>query len=626
MQESKKSFSSMSLPADLKDLSVEECQRLCTAIRRLLIKTVADNGGHLASNLGTVELGMALHRVFNSPEDKIVWDVGHQAYTHKILTGRYGEFATIRQEGGISGFPTMSESEHDAFTGGHSSNSISAVCGIAQAMKLQGKTDNYAVAVIGDGALTGGLAYEGLNNAGKIEGNIIVILNQNDMSISKNVGGLAKYLSNIRGNESYLSTKNAVSEALSRTPVVGKPLAKFLKGSKTAIKKVIYKTTMFEDLGFVYLGTVDGHNLSEIEATLRLAKNIKEPVFVHVNTVKGKGFKPAENNPGAFHGISSQDVSSLEAGNPEIISDDSYSAVFGKALTERAAADERICAITAAMKYGTGLQYFAAEHKDRFFDVGIAEEHAVTFAAGLSSMGMLPVLAVYSTFLQRAYDQLIHDVAIGGLHVVLAVDRAGVVGEDGETHQGLFDVPMLCTIPNTTVFSPACYEELRLCLDKAMSENGLACVRYPRGNDCSVFDKAELNCEYTLQENGGDILLVTYGRIYDNMLHAAEELGDKGIICDTLRLTRIFPVADEIIEKIRNYRSIYFFEESEPGGISAVFAERLINSDFRGRYRDRNIRGFVKHASVGSILHKYGLDTEGMIEFVEKNEVVGDAT
>ncbi len=612
LKKEKNSLSKMNLPEDLKKFNLKQCDELSKAIRKLLINTVTKTGGHLASNLGTVELTIAMHRVFNSPNDKIVWDVGHQAYTHKILTGRYDRFSTLRQEGGISGFPSPSESEHDAFTSGHSSNSISVVCGISEAMKMQGKTDNYAVAVIGDGALTGGMAYEGLNNAGKIDGNIIVILNHNDMSISKNVGALAKYLSNIRGKKGYLSTKNTVKNLLDKTPIVGKPVSKAISVSKSAVKRMVYKNTMFEDLGFVYMGPVDGHNISEIEETLELAKNIGKPVFVHVNTVKGKGFKPAEENPGAFHGISNVDIH-----NPEVISEDSYSAVFGKELLKLAKEDERICAITAAMKYGTGLQYFYAELKDRFFDVGIAEEHAVAFSAGLSSMGQIPVFSVYSSFLQRAYDQLIHDVAIGNNHVVVCVDRAGIVGEDGETHQGIFDIPMLKMIPNTTIFSPSCYEELRLCLKEAIyNELGLVCVRYPRGNDNSTFDKNHVNTEYYLEKSNGDTLIITYGRIYDNAFAARKNLNSQGIKCDILKLTKVLPVSEKLTQELTNYKKIFFFEECIDGGISELFAEALFKQGYSGKYYIKNIDGFVKHASVESILEKYGFDSESMSRYV----------
>ena len=466
----------LELPQDLKALTYTQCRRLSKEIRSILIRTISRNGGHLASNLGTVELTLALHRVFDSPEDKLVWDVGHQCYTHKLLTGRLHEFRTIRKENGISGFPKPAESPHDACISGHSSTSISEACGMAEAMRLKGDK-HYAVAIIGDGALTGGLAWEGLNNGGKKKlENLIVVLNDNNMSISGSVGALSGYLRSIRESEDYVKTKQALERTLRNTPAVGTPAIKVLKKTKDSLKRVVMKqATMFEQMGFVYLGPVDGHNQAELEEVLRTAKRYACPVFVHVKTVKGKGYVPAEMNPAQFHGVSKFDIMT---GNPEVSGDNSYSAVFGQELTRLAGEDDRICAITAAMEYGTGLQYFEAEHPERFYDVGIAEQHAVTFAAGLASQGMIPVFAVYSTFLQRSYDQLIHDVAIGGLHVVLGIDRAGIVGEDGETHQGTFDVPMLTSVPGTTIYSPACYDELKLCLKKAIYEDtGLTAVR-----------------------------------------------------------------------------------------------------------------------------------------------------
>lgn len=604
------------LPKGLKALSLEQCDTIAQEIREILIDTVSKTGGHLASNLGTVELSIALHRVFNSPKDKIIWDVGHQAYTHKLLTGRLEDFSTLRQENGISGFPKPDESAHDAFIAGHSSNSISAACGLARGMKLQGNI-HHAVAIIGDGAFTGGLAYEGLNNAGKSEDNIIIILNHNEMSISKNVGAFAKYIAGIRAKPGYLNTKQAVERILNRTPLIGKPLKKVIRASKSMLKGMIYHSTMFEDFGFVYLGPVDGHNIAELEKTLRTARNLQKPVFVHVNTVKGKGFEPAEKNPGAFHGISKYD---MQSGNPEIISDDSYSAVFGKALNEFAQRDNRICAITAAMKYGTGLQYFYSEHKDRFFDVGIAEQHAVTFSAGLAEAGMIPVFAVYSSFLQRAYDQLLHDAAIRNTHIVVGIDRAGIVGEDGETHQGVFDVPFLTTIPNVTIYSPACYEEVGLCLSEALFRTGgIACIRYPRGNDNSDFDKSSLNTQFTLTETGARTLLITYGRVYNALMRARAALQKDSIPCDILKLTKIFPMEPAVPEIAGGYDTVIFFEESiQNGGIAEQLAASLLQNGYKGKMRIAAIQGFVKQSSVQSALRKFSLTEDTMIAYIKK--------
>lgn len=612
----------LDLPGDLKRLDNEQCRQLCAEIRKILVETVSRNGGHLASNLGVVELTLAIHKNFDSPNDKIVWDVGHQSYTHKLLTGRLDSFSTLRKENGISGFTKPSESVHDTFISGHSSTSVSVAYGIAKAMKLDGNNVNYAVAVTGDGAMTGGMVYEGLNNAGKSDTNLIVIVNHNDMSISKNVGALAKYLLSIRTKQRYVRTKKAVEKALSNTPVVGKPIAKILKSSKDTVKNTVYRnaaanTTIFEDLGFIYLGPVDGHDLDALDEVIQTAKTYHKPVVIHVNTVKGKGYEPAEKNPGEYHGISKFDIIT---GNPEVSSDDCYSTVFGRELLRLAENDEKICAVTAAMKYGTGLQYFSSALKERFFDVGIAEQHAVTFCAGLASAGKLPVFAVYSSFLQRAADQMIHDAAIGRYHVVIGIDRAGIVGEDGETHQGIFDVPIVTAVPGVVVYSPACYEELKMCLSSALyQDDGLVCIRYPKGNDCTSFDKSQLNISYTLTSKAeSSVLLVTYGRIYDELYKAFILLCGNGISCDILKLTRIFPIAPEAVDIALGYEKVIFFEESSlTGGIAEHFCAKLSEKGYSGRFYAKGITGFVKQASVKSILERLGFDCDSMMEYVK---------
>ncbi|MBQ7046528.1 MAG: 1-deoxy-D-xylulose-5-phosphate synthase, partial [Oscillospiraceae bacterium] len=552
----------------------------------------------------------------------IVWDVGHQSYTHKILTGRLDRFPTIRKENGISGFPKPSESVHDAFISGHSSTSISAAYGIAKAMKLDGK-ENYVVAVTGDGAMTGGMIYEGLNNAGKSGTNLIIVVNHNDMSISKNVGALSRHLVSLRTKPKYLMTKKSVEKTLSNTPVFGRPIAKFLKSTKNTVKNSVYRnnynTTIFEDLGFIYLGPVDGHDLDALAEAFGAAKSYHQPVVVHVNTVKGKGYEPAEKNPSEFHGISKFDIMT---GNPEVSSDDCYSTAFGRELVRLGREDRRICAVTAAMKYGTGLQYFSDELKDRFFDVGIAEPHAMTFCAGLASAGKLPVFAVYSSFLQRAADQMIHDVAIGGNHVVVGIDRAGIVGEDGETHQGIFDVPIVTAIPGATMYSPSCYEELRMCLSEAIyKDTGLVCVRYPRGKDTSDFDKTNLNTSYTLtqadKKKKSSVLLVTYGRIYDELYKAHQFLCECGISCDLLKLTKIYPLDFNMVEEISRYQKIIFFEESSvSGGIAEHLSEAVLECNFSGSFYTRGITGYVKQSSVASAMAKLGFDNESMTEYI----------
>lgn len=610
MADKKADLFSLDLPADLKKLSYSQCDELCRQIRTLLIKTVSKNGGHLASNLGTVELTVALHRVFESPEDKIVWDVGHQAYTHKILTGRRDSFSTLRKEGGISGFCRPDESKHDAFISGHSSNSISAALGIAYANKLKGDP-HHAIAVLGDGAMSGGLSFEGLNNAGKSDTNIIVILNYNEMSISRNVGSMAKYLATLRTKSSYKRTKTAVQRVLDATPVVGQPVKNVVKSSKKAFKNMLLHSTMFDELGFEFIGPLDGHNIEELEAGLRAAKAVNKPVFVHVNTVKGKGYAPAEANPGEFHGVGSFEIST---GNPDVVSADSFSTVMGKELCRLARADKRICAVTAAMKYGTGLQYFAKAFPNRFFDVGIAEEHAVTFCGGLAAAGMIPVFAVYSTFLQRSYDQLIHDLAIGGLHAVICVDRAGIVGSDGETHQGIFDISFLTAVPNVTIYSPSDYQELRLCLKKAVfEEKGIAVVRYPRGKEVSSCGLDTIRTTNHLIKNGGNTLLVSYGRLYSNVCKAADILKKKGIVCDTLKLVKVFPLSDDIVKIAKGYDKVLFFEEAyADGSISEKF------SALCGNVEAFNIKGLVPHGEPNTLLDELGLSAEKIAQTAEE--------
>lgn len=604
----------LDLPNDLKKMDYSECRKLCKELRRCITKNVLKNGGHLASNLGTVELTVALHRVFDSPKDKLVWDVGHQAYAHKLLTGRYDKFSTLRKKGGISGFIRPNESEHDAFVSGHSSNSISAALGMAEAMRIDGDTKHRAVAIIGDGAFTGGLAYEGLNNAGKSAANLIVILNHNDMSISKNVGALAKYLTSIRGDQRYLDIKKTVEHTLDKTPVVGEPIKNILLSSKSALKNMLYHSTMFEDLGFVYLGPIDGHNIEEIEETLKMARRMEKPVFIHVNTVKGKGFRPAEENPGAFHSIPSSGYSKK---NPDNSNHDSFSENFGRTICEFAEADDRICAVTAAMKYGTGLQYFAGSFPKRFFDVGIAEEHAVTFCAGLAKSGKIPVFAVYSSFLQRAYDEIIHDVAIDNTHIVLAVDRAGFIGEDGETHQGVFDIPMLTGIPNAVIFSPSNYSEQKLCFKTALYDcGGFAAVRYPKGNECfGLTDNRYDTDTFCHISFDSDCLVVTFGRLFERVLEINRS-GDAGNF-DILKLVRIYPLDNEAALICMNYKRIIFYEESsKENGIAEHLLVKLFEMGFKGSYEIVAASGFIPNESAEQTMERFKMDKKSMTETI----------
>ncbi len=602
-------------PKDVKKLTLDQMTQLCEEIRRFLVGSVSRTGGHLSSNLGTVELTVAIHKVFDLPEDKLIWDVGHQSYTHKLLTGRREAFSSLRQKDGISGFPRPSESKYDAFIGGHSSTSISAALGICMAKKLS-HDEGKVIAVIGDGAFTGGMAYEAMNNAGKRADNLIVILNHNEMSISKNVGAFSRYLASIRSNPGYLRMKRRVETVLDHTPLIGKHLKETLLSSKSMIKNLLYHSTFFEDFGFGYLGPVDGHDLPALIKTLTNAKNYGKPAFVHVDTIKGRGYSFAEENPGAFHGISKFDV---DTGLPCAIQQDCYSQVMGRVITGLAAQNKKICAVTAAMKYGTGLQDFAHAYRDRFFDVGIAEQHAVTFCAGLASAGYLPVFAVYSSFLQRAYDQVIHDASIERQHIVLAVDRAGIVGEDGETHQGIFDVSFLTSVPGMTLYSPCGFAELELCLKRAVEEDtGVVAVRYPRGTqeeDCGDISEYQ---PYLFLGTGAKTLLVTYGRLYAEAVRVRKSLAGEGYPADILKLTRLAPFPEEILEICGRYDNILFYEEGiRNGGIGEQLFARLGQEGFAGKMQLHAIEDFVPQARVSEALERLGLDGKAMARDVK---------
>ncbi|MBC8559469.1 1-deoxy-D-xylulose-5-phosphate synthase [Fumia xinanensis] len=600
-------------PQDVKNLNRRDLKEFCSEVREFLVEHVSKTGGHLASNLGVVELTTALHRVFDTPWDSIIWDVGHQCYTHKIITGRKDRFDTLRQPEGLSGFPKPDESPHDAFVAGHSSTSISAAYAISRANQMS-QSNSHAIAVIGDGAFTGGMAYEALNNAGRSRSNLIIVLNHNAMSIGRNVGAFARYLSAIRLQPGYLRLKDHTETVLDHIPLVGKPVKRVVQGSKTALKNVLYHSTFFEEMGFTYIGPVDGHDLKALEKAFTQAKLLQRPVFVHVETTKGKGYEFAEKNPLVYHGISKFDV---ETGNPDLPEEDSFSVVFGNYLTRLADCDDKICAITAAMKQGTGLTPFCSKHRNRFFDVGIAEQHAVTFAAGLASKGYVPVFAVYATFLQRAYDQILHDAAIERLHVVLAIDRAGLVGDDGETHQGVYDVSYLTSIPGVTVYSPSTNEELEAQLYKAVYETkGVAAVRYPRGCDKKVYRAEDPKADYVFLAEGGQNLAVSYGRIFHD-LYAANEEGRFGAL---LKLNKLNPLPDELIEKIASYESIVFFEEVEQNGSIGEHLLLLLSQiGWKGRYRAVSLpNGFFKQGKVPQMLREYRLDKDGMMEILRE--------
>lgn len=605
-------------PADIRPMSYDELIALSAELRDFLITHVAQTGGHLASNLGVVELTLALHRVFDTPEDSLIWDVGHQCYTHKILTGRRDRFDTLRQPGGLAGFPKPAESPYDVFIAGHSSTSISAAYAVACANKMKGN-GHYAVAVIGDGAFTGGMAYEALNNAGRSKTNLVIVLNHNSMSINKNVGAFARYLAVIRSKPSYLRLKERTEFVLDHIPLVGERMKEALRSSKSLLKFILYHSTFFEELGFAYFGPVDGHDLPALEQTLRRAKSLKQPAFVYVETVKGRGYEYAEKNPAVFHGVGSFDV---ETGNPDVSSEDSFSAVFGRELAALADKDDTICAITAAMKAGTGLTEFAARHRNRFFDVGIAEQHAVTFAAGLASQGFRPVAAVYSTFLQRAYDQILHDAAIGGLHVVLAVDRAGLVGDDGETHQGIYDVAFLGSIPGVTVYAPATNAELKAQLSKALYElPGVVALRYPRGSEPGREFGKDPGADWWLRETGSRLLAVSYGRTAAALCQAMDELP---FPADFLKLNRILPLDGELVRKIAGYDRVVFFEEAEQAGsVSEGLCLALAEAGFRGGFRAVTLPdGFIPQGKVPELLKTYHLDCGSMKTILSEEEAL----
>ncbi len=614
-----KLLSTIKSPEDVKKIKSEDVPSLCTEIREKLVEVVSVNGGHLSPNLGVVELTVAMHRSFNFPKDSLVWDVGHQSYTHKLLTGRFSKFDTLRQKDGISGFPKRAESIYDDFNTGHSSTSISAAFGIANAKQLTGD-QSHTIAVIGDGSFTGGLAFEAMNNAGRFNKNFIVVLNDNKMSISKNVGAIPRYLTTVRIQPWYIRVKRGTEKILTKIPVIGWGIKGVLRRSKSKIKNLVYKNTLFDCFGFTYLGPIDGHNVEELENAFTAAKKSRTPVLVHVVTKKGKGYQPAEDNPGEFHGIGQFDI---DSGEP-ISSHKGFSAEFGKTMCELAQTDDKLCAITAAMTGGTGLNEFSKQYKNRFFDVGIAEEHAVTFGCGLASKGMRPVFAVYSTFLQRAYDQLIHDAALGDLHLVLAVDRAGIVGADGETHQGVFDVSMLNSIPNTTVFSPTYFDGLRMSMYEALyNQEGLAVVRYPRGGELYKPEGfGEESTDYNIYGDiNADYLIVTYGRMFSYAARARELLKEQGVNVCLLKLCKIKPVNPETVEYAKGFKSVWFFEEGiKNGGIARTFSDMLTHVGFTGNYHLKAIHDkFVKQMSVNEALKMLKLDSEGMTEVVIKD-------
>ncbi len=612
-------------PEDVKKLRGEELSQLAEEIRTFLIEKISMTGGHLASNLGVVELTIALFRAFSLPEDKIVWDVGHQSYTHKILSGRKDGFDALRQYGGMSGFPKRAESSCDAFDTGHSSTSISAGLGIAQGRDLM--RENYkVVSVIGDGALTGGMAYEALNNAGRMKTNFIIVLNDNNMSISENVGGMSTYLSNLRADEGYNLLKKAVSDSLSNIPLVGDRMVNTLLRTKNSIKQFLIPGMLFENMGLTYLGPVDGHDIRKLERIFREAQKIDHAVLIHVITRKGKGYAPAEKNPAAFHGVG---PFCIETGELKKSSENpSYTEVFSRELCRLAAKDERIVALTAAMPDGTGLSRFARRFPKRFFDVGIAEQHAVTSAAGMAAAGLRPVVAVYSSFLQRAYDQIVHDVCLQNLPVVFCIDRAGLVGSDGETHQGIFDLTYLSSIPSMTVMAPKNMWELRDMMRFALSLGSPAAIRYPRGEAYRGLRDHRAVVEYGKSEmlyEEKDLALVAFGSMVSCAEHIRAKVRKEGKACTLVNGRFVKPIDYGMMDRLaQDHSVIVTLEENVLRGGAGEEITAYIHSHYP-EIRVVNIGlpdTYVEHGNVSVLRKALGIDSDSIIERLRKENVI----
>ena len=578
-------------PQDLKKLTLQQKKKLAEEIRNYIIEIVSKNGGHLASNLGVVELTIALHTVFNVPEDKIIWDVGHQCYVHKILTGRREEFKNLRKPNGLAGFPKSNESPADSFNTGHSSTSISAALGMARARDLQGK-NNAVIAVIGDGALTGGMALEALNDAGYSKCKMTVILNDNEMSISPNVGGLNKFLGKLRTKKLYTTTNNLLKKQISSVPVIGKPMVVGIQRIKRAIKQLVIHKMFFEDIGFTYLGPVDGHNIEELESILKTSKQVNGPVLIHVLTKKGKGYKFAEKNPDKFHAISPFNIENGELKTPK---EKDYSKVFGEKIVELAKENSKIVAVTASMKNGTGLADFAQEFPYRFFDVGIAEQHAVTMAAGMAKEGMIPFVPIYSSFYQRAYDQVIHDVAMQNLPVIMCVDRAGIVGADGETHQGTLDMAFFRLVPNLTIMAPKDFKEFEDMLEFAVGLNKPVVIRYPRGGeDAEVkfkshakieLGKAEVLHEVKNLENPTkEVTIIAIGKKVSEAVKLADRMQkEEGITPEIINARFLKPFdSEKMIQSIQRTKNVITIEDGTViNGLATTVKELIVDNNIQ---------------------------------------------
>ncbi len=603
-------------PEDVKTLDWEELTTLAAEIRAFLIEKISHTGGHLASNLGVVELTIAMYKAFDLPEDKIIWDVGHQSYTHKILSGRKDAFDELRQHGGLSGFPKRKESPYDAFDTGHSSTSISAGLGIAQARDILGQ-DYKVVSVIGDGALTGGMAYEALNNAARIQKNFIIVLNDNNMSISENVGGMSRYLSGLRTDVGYNELKKWVTEALDRIPGMGQPLIDKIKRTKNGIKQLFIPGMLFENMGITYLGPIDGHDIRLLYRTFQEAKRLDHAVLVHVLTKKGKGYRPAEKNPSRFHGVEPFDIST---GKPLKRKEyPTYTDVFSKTICRLGESHQELVAVTAAMPDGTGLKRFGQKFPDRFFDVGIAEEHAVTSAAGMAAGGLKPVVAVYSSFLQRGFDQIVHDVCLQNLPVVFAIDRAGLVGSDGETHQGIFDLSYLTAIPNMSVMAPKNRWELEDMLAFAVDYNGPIAVRYPRGEAYRGLKEFRAPIEYGRGEilyEEGEIAILAVGSMVSTGEHIREKLKAMGHNCSLANLRFVKPLDTGLLDRLaQNHPVIVTMEENVLQGGFGLAASAYLHE----HYPEIKViqvalpDAYVEHGNVTLLREELGIDSDSIL-------------
>ena len=608
---------SIKSPTDLKNLPIAELKVLAKEIRETILEKVSANGGHLASNLGIVELAIALHYVFNSPVDKIIWDVGHQCYPHKLLTGRYNNFSTLRQYGGISGFPKRNESEHDAFGTGHSSTSISAALGIIEGRDKKKETFK-VIAIIGDGAMSAGLAFEGLNNAGHLKKNLIVILNDNEMSISKNVGALSAYLNRILTGEFYQKLKRETKSFLEGIPKLGKKAARIAQRTEEMVKGLLLPGIIFEELGFNYIGPIDGHNIELLIETFRRIKGATSPTLIHAVTRKGKGYEFSEKRPSIFHGVGPFKV---ETGSIISGGGSTYSETFGRILTDLAAKDERIVAISAAMKEGTGLREFSERYPDRFYDVGIAEPHAVTFAAGLATQGLRPVVAIYSTFLQRAYDEIVHDVCLQNLPVVFAIDRAGIVGEDGPTHNGLLDLSYLRHIPNIVVMAPKDSFELKVMFELALQHDGPSAIRYPRGNvpsfPHSLYMPFHIG-EAEILKDGDEIAIIALGNSVYPAVFAAERLYKDGVSAMVVNARFAKPLdCNLLISTASRIKKIITVEDNTlSGGFGSAVLEFLNDAEIpHVKVRRLGLPDeFICQGHLDELRKKYGLDEEGIYQ------------